>query len=250
MACEDTRRTGDSAARARHRDADDVLLRAQRALEGRADPRGAAVGPRRRARLRRGHAGHLRPGLPARARRPRRGASRSCRCPGRAPRRPRSRCRACRPIASCSSASCRRKPGARRDALEELAARAADARVLRVPGARRRVALRTWCERSATATPSSAARPPSCTRSTCARPLSALRARLAARDGVKGEIVLVVAGAPEAAPSSEDPVALYRAAGRGGPHAARGRQGGGAAARPAARARSTRSCRRAEPESE
>ncbi len=41
-------------------------------------------------------------------------------------------------------------------------------------------------------------------------PLSGLRALVAARDVVKGEIVLVVAGAPEAAPSSEDPVALYR----------------------------------------
>jgi len=40
-------------------------------------------------------------------------------------------------------------------------------------------------------------------------PLSSLRERLAARESVKGEIVLVVAGAPEAAPSSEDPVALY-----------------------------------------
>jgi 16S rRNA (cytidine1402-2'-O)-methyltransferase len=40
--------------------------------------------------------------------------------------------------------------------------------------------------------------------------LSSLRERLAARGAVKGEIVLVVAGAPEAAPTSEDPVALYR----------------------------------------
>jgi len=40
--------------------------------------------------------------------------------------------------------------------------------------------------------------------------LSALYERLAARDVVKGEIVLVVAGAPETAPSSEEPVALYR----------------------------------------
>ena len=40
-------------------------------------------------------------------------------------------------------------------------------------------------------------------------PLSSLRDRLAARGSVKGEIVLVVAGAPEAPPSSEDPVALY-----------------------------------------
>ena len=40
--------------------------------------------------------------------------------------------------------------------------------------------------------------------------LSSLRERLVARDSVKGEIVLVVAGAPEAAPASEDPVSLYR----------------------------------------
>ena len=41
-------------------------------------------------------------------------------------------------------------------------------------------------------------------------PLSSLRERLASRHPVKGEIVLVVAGAPEPAPTSEDPVALYR----------------------------------------
>jgi 16S rRNA (cytidine1402-2'-O)-methyltransferase len=41
-------------------------------------------------------------------------------------------------------------------------------------------------------------------------PLSSLRERLAARSVVRGEIVLVVAGAPDAAPSSEDPVVLYR----------------------------------------
>jgi len=40
--------------------------------------------------------------------------------------------------------------------------------------------------------------------------LSALHEQLAARGSVKGEIVLVVAGAPEPAPTSEDPVALYR----------------------------------------
>ena len=40
--------------------------------------------------------------------------------------------------------------------------------------------------------------------------LSGLRERLAARGAVKGEIVLVVSGAPEAAPTNEDPVALYR----------------------------------------
>ena len=40
-------------------------------------------------------------------------------------------------------------------------------------------------------------------------PLSALRERLAGRDGVKGEIVLVVAGAPPRSASDEDPVALY-----------------------------------------
>jgi 16S rRNA (cytidine1402-2'-O)-methyltransferase len=42
-------------------------------------------------------------------------------------------------------------------------------------------------------------------------PLSALRASLAARQSVKGEIVLVVAGAKEAAPAAgQDPVALYQ----------------------------------------
>lgn len=41
-------------------------------------------------------------------------------------------------------------------------------------------------------------------------PLSSLVERLAARSAVKGEIVLVVSGAPEAARSVEDPVALYR----------------------------------------
>jgi 16S rRNA (cytidine1402-2'-O)-methyltransferase len=41
-------------------------------------------------------------------------------------------------------------------------------------------------------------------------PLSALRATLAARDAVRGEIVLVVGGAPEVAASGEDPVALCR----------------------------------------
>jgi 16S rRNA (cytidine1402-2'-O)-methyltransferase len=41
-------------------------------------------------------------------------------------------------------------------------------------------------------------------------PLSNLRERLAARDSVKGEVVLVVAGAPEGVVASEDPVALYR----------------------------------------
>lgn len=40
--------------------------------------------------------------------------------------------------------------------------------------------------------------------------LSSLHERLAERDAVKGEIVLVVAGAPETAPASEDPVSLYR----------------------------------------
>ena len=43
-------------------------------------------------------------------------------------------------------------------------------------------------------------------------PLSALRAALASREPVRGEIVLVVAGAGETAPAAgQDPVALYRA---------------------------------------
>ena len=40
-------------------------------------------------------------------------------------------------------------------------------------------------------------------------PLSALRERLASRDAVKGEIVLVVAGAEPRSRSDEDPVSLY-----------------------------------------
>ncbi len=41
--------------------------------------------------------------------------------------------------------------------------------------------------------------------------MSELRARLASRDAVRGEIVLVVAGAPERPVASDaDPVALYR----------------------------------------
>jgi 16S rRNA (cytidine1402-2'-O)-methyltransferase len=40
-------------------------------------------------------------------------------------------------------------------------------------------------------------------------PLSRLRERLAAREVVKGEIVLVVAGAPPRSASDEDPLALY-----------------------------------------
>ena len=41
-------------------------------------------------------------------------------------------------------------------------------------------------------------------------PLSSLRARLAAREAVKGEIVLVVSGASDAPPADADPVALFR----------------------------------------
>jgi 16S rRNA (cytidine1402-2'-O)-methyltransferase len=48
-------------------------------------------------------------------------------------------------------------------------------------------------------------------------PLSGLRASLAARETVKGEIVLVVAGAKEREPAGdEDPVALYRTLAEGG----------------------------------
>lgn len=40
--------------------------------------------------------------------------------------------------------------------------------------------------------------------------LASLRESLASRDSIRGEIVLVVAGAPEPEPASDDPVALYR----------------------------------------
>jgi len=50
-------------------------------------------------------------------------------------------------------------------------------------------------------------------------PLSALRASLVARQAVKGEIVLVVAGAPESAPAADqDPVALYQSLAGDGRH--------------------------------
>ena len=65
-------------------------------------------------------------------------------------------------------------------------------------------------------------------------PLSALRASLAAREAVKGEIVLVVGGAPESsARGRPGPGRALSLAGRRGPHAARGGQGGGPPARPA-----------------
>ena len=70
VACEDTRRTG-SLLRA-HAIATPTTsyFEHNERWKGEQDPRRAAVGPRRRPRLRRGHAGHLRPGLPPRARRP------------------------------------------------------------------------------------------------------------------------------------------------------------------------------------
>ena len=64
----------------------------------------------------------------------RRRGSRWCPCPARAPRSPRCRCRAARPTASCSWASCRRDAGDRRRALEELAGGASHPGVLRVAG--------------------------------------------------------------------------------------------------------------------
>ena len=64
-------------------------------------------------------------------------------------------------------------------------------------------------------------------------PLSALRERLAARESVKGEIVLVVAGAPEHDAAGQRPGRAVPHARRRGPHAPRGRQGGGPPPRPA-----------------
>ena len=103
------------------------------------------------------------------------------------------------------------RAGARRQGPRGAGGRASDARRLRVAAARRRDARETWSRCSATARPSCAERPRSCTRSTCARGSPSCTTRLASRETVKGEIVLVVAGRPEAAPlAGADPIALYR----------------------------------------
>ena len=126
---------GGPAPRARHHHARHLVFRAQRALEGREDPRGPARGPRRGPRLRRGHPGGLRPGLPPGAGRPRGGASRSSPCPGPArPSRP-SRCRGCPPTASCSSVSSPRS-GRATEGPRRARRRPRDAGLLRVAGPR------------------------------------------------------------------------------------------------------------------
>ena len=167
VACEDTRRTGDAPARARHPDADHLLLRAQRALEGRADPRRAAPRPRRGPRVRRRHTRDLGPGLPPRARRAGRGS------PGGAgPRTERRDRRAVGLGPADGPLPVRRLPASARG---RQAPRARGAR----RGRRRRSSCtslrsasstrsRRWPRSSASATPFSAARPPSATRSTCA----------------------------------------------------------------------------------
>ena len=73
---------GEAARPLRHPHEDDELLRAGGAREDAPPPRAPRRGPLARARFRRGHARHLRPGLPAdarghRGRVPRRGRSRS-----------------------------------------------------------------------------------------------------------------------------------------------------------------------------
>ena len=234
VACEDTRRTARLLRAHGIRRRTTSYLRAQRALEGRADPRGAPRGTRRRPRLGRGHAGHLRSRLPAGARRPRRGP------PGRSgPRgqrggRPRSRCPACPPIASCSWASCRAKPARGASALAALAA--ADARrscSTSLPCASSSRSRTCW-RRSATARRSSVAKRPRLTRSTGApRSRRSMRgSRRAKRQGRDraGRGRSARGRAVERGPGSALP-----AAGRRRPHAAGGRQGGRAAARPAAR---------------
>ena len=188
---------GDAPARARHRDRDDVVLRAQRELEGRAHPRRAARGPQRRPRLRRRHARHLGPGLPPRARRARARRCRSCRCPARAPRSPRCPCPGLPTdrflfVGFLPPRSARASPRARGDR-----GGARHARLLRVAAARRRHARG---DRGGPRRPRGVPLPRG---DEGARGVRARRlvgpARAARRraTSVRGEIVLVVAGAPE-----------------------------------------------------
>ena len=124
VACEDTRRTGDAPPRARDRDAHDVVLRAQRALEGRAHPGRAPRGAGRRPRLRRRDARASPIRAIAWCATPARRACPSFRCPG--------------PSAAVAALSvsglptdrflfvglpAARRPGARRRDLDALAAR-------------------------------------------------------------------------------------------------------------------------------
>ena len=244
VACEDTRRTGTLLRAHGIATAHDLLLRAQRAVEGRADPRRAARGPRRRARLRRRDPRHLRPGLPPRARRARRPASR------RAGARPERRDRGALGVGPADRPlPLRRLPAAaraaaRRRALEELAAERATLVFYESP-LRVVDALADMVEvlgdrdaflcREATKVHEEYVR----------APLSALRALARRARGRQGRDRARRGGAPErrrrrpAGPGRP----LPRAGGRG-PHAARGGQGGGAAARAFPRARSTGSCRR------
>ena len=187
---------GRPAAGARHRHPDHVVLRAQRALEGREDPGRLREG-RRRAGLRRGHAGDLRSRLPAGARRARGRPSRGARAgPQRGGGRPVGVRPAHRPL------PVRRLPPSARRRAPRRRCRPGRPRARRWSSTNRRVRVAAALDdmRScwATARPSCAARRPSSTRSTCAA-ASPRCARAWPRDEVRGEIVLVVAGAGEPA---------------------------------------------------
>ncbi len=192
----------------RHHDADDLLLRAQRALEGGTDPRGAARRARRRPRLgRRELPASPIPGS-ASCERPEPTGFRSCPCPVPARRSPPCRSRACPPTASSSSASSR--PGAASGGGPSSGWR----RCRRPSSSTSRP--RGWSPRSPTWWPSSAtATAFLCREATKVHEeyrrarLSALGADLAGRGTVRGEIVLVVTGAAERPPVSESVEDLF-----------------------------------------
>ena len=166
---------------------------------------------RRRARLRRGHARHLRSRLPlvrdARAEGiavvpvPGPSAAIAALVRLRAADRP-------LPVRGLPP---RARPRSARRRSRSWPAQRETLVVYESPHARGGLAGRHGRGSGATATRSSAARPPSCTRSTCAARSRALRELLAAPRTVKGEIVLVVEGAGEPTVPDGDAEALYAA---------------------------------------
>ena len=159
------------------------------------------AGATRRAGERRGHAADQRSRVAAGAPRGARGRRGRRACPGPARRSRRCRSPACRPSVSCSRDSCPPKPTARRAGARGAGARSAHARVLRgaasargrrlqdlAHGVRRRSAQRPWRAKS-----------PSVSRHVYRGTLAALAQQCATDANMtRGEIVLVVAGAPRA----------------------------------------------------
>ncbi len=196
VACEDTRRTATPAAGARDRHPHDVVLRAQRALEGRAHPGGAPRRGGRGARLRRRDARDLGSRLPP-------GARRACRGPRRRPG-PRPQRRRGRPLASPALPTDRflfvgflPSEGGRAPAQPRGARAVRETLVFYESPAARGATLADMAvvlgDREAFLCREATKLHEEYVRGT----LPDLHRLLAAREEVKGEIVLVVAGAPE-----------------------------------------------------